>query len=331
MKAWRWALLLRTVVSAIVVAPLAGCAALRVLPARSHDVTQTVGREQRDYILHVPRSYKRDQPVPLVIMLHGHGSRAQTFERLTGMSRKADREGFIVAYPQALGSPSVWHSGVDGSQRVDDVAFIRILIDTLSRRYAIDPQRIYVAGHSNGAFMAYRVGSALSSTVAAIGISAGSIGRISSRGDTVRIMAPGTPVSVIAFHGKADDMVPYDGGAETDGPRRIVSTPQSIQFWVKSDGCGLVPDTTVLDAGNVIRTDYTACAADTEVVLYTIVDGTHKWPGDRNPWWNFWNHSSTALSATDQMWSFFADHPKSLHAAARLVPGADSSAAPITH
>ena len=287
-----------------------GCASLSVLPTRSHVHDLTVGREHRAYILHVPKSYDRNRPTPLVLLLHGHGARAQTFEQSTGMSGKADKNDFIVAYPQALGSPSVWHSGVDGSARVDDVAFIRILIDSISSTYNIDPNRIYVAGHSNGAFMAYRIGSALSSRVAAIGISAGSIGRITSQGDTLRIQAPANPVSVIAFHGKADNTVPYNGGAEEDGPRRIVSAPQSTHFWVNSDGCNTVPDTMVLDNGNVIRDDYTGCRAGSEVMLYTIVDGTHKWPGDEEPWWEFWGHTSHVVSATDEMWSFFMAHPK---------------------
>lgn len=289
---------------------LASCAALSVLPARSEMHDLRVGREHREYILHVPRSYDRDHPAALVILLHGHGARAQTFEASTGMSGKANRNGFIVAYPQALGSPSVWHTGVDGSAAVDDVAFIRILIDSISAHYSIDRDRVYVAGHSNGAFMAYRIGSALSSTVAAIGISAGSIGRINSRGDTLRIEAPPNPVSVIAFHGMADNTVPYNGGAEEDGPRRIVAAPQSIRFWVNSDGCNPKPATTVLQDGNVKLDDYTQCKGGTEVAFYTIEDGTHKWPGDKTPWWHFWGRSSHEPSATNDMWSFFKAHPK---------------------
>jgi polyhydroxybutyrate depolymerase len=269
-----------------------------------------VGSEQREFILHVPPSYRSDHPTALVILLHGHGARAAAFERSTGMSVKADKEGFIAVYPQALGSPSSWHSSVDGSSRTDDVAFIRTIIDSLSRTYAIDPARIYVAGHSNGAFMAYRVGSALSSRIAALGISAGSIGRITSTGDTLRIREPVTPVSVIAFHGKADRAVPYDGGAEADGPRRIVPAPQSIDFWVGSDGCTSRPRSDTTQHGNLVRDDYTGCRNGTEVVLYTIMDGTHKWPGDQTPWWKFAGSASDAISATDAMWSFFAAHPK---------------------
>lgn len=286
------------------------CAAFSVLPVRSQMHELKVGREQREYILHVPRSYSSAQPTALVILLHGHGARAQTFEASTGMSGKADRKGFIVAYPQALGSPSVWHTGVDGSISVDDVAFIRALIGSISSGYNIDPDRIYVAGHSNGAFMAYRVGSSLSEQVAAIGISAGSIGRITPRGDTLRIAKPAHPVSVIAYHGLADNTVPYNGGKEEDGPRRIVAAPQSIQFWVQSDGCDVTPVSTVMNDGNVRRDDYTGCKDGTDVTFYIIRDGTHKWPGDKEPWWHFWGHSGSEPSATDEMWTFFQAHPK---------------------
>ncbi len=299
---------------------LAACSAMGVLPARSRDFGLNVGREQRSYILHVPRSYRSGVPAPLVLLLHGHGSRAETFESLTGMSHTADRDGFIVAYPQALGSPSVWHSGVDGSTRVDDVAFIRALIGSISNRYNIDADRIYVGGHSNGAFMAYRIGAALSSTVAAIGISAGSIGRITGRGDTVRVNAPAEPVSVIAFHGKADNMVPYDGGKETDGPQRIVPVPESISLWVNADGCRPTADSTSLENGNVVRENYSGCRAGTEVILYTIVDGTHRWTGDRTPWWKFWDRGDHSISATNEMWSFFRSHPKQ-----------PTAGAPVTH
>ena len=302
-----------------------GCALFGGLPRHSRLAAIPVGAEHREFILHVPGSYRPDHPTSLVIMLHGHGARAASFERSTGMSRKADRDGFIVVYPQALGSPSVWHTAVDGSARIDDVAFIRTIIDSLSRSFAIDPARIYVAGHSNGAFMAYRVGSVLSARIAALGISAGSIGRITRGGDTLRIREPVTPVSVIAFHGRADRSVPYDGGAESDGPRRIVPTPQSIDFWVTSDGCPPAAHSDTTERGNLVRDDYAGCRDGTEVVLYTIMDGTHKWPGDETPWWKFAGPASHTNSPTDAMWAFVAAPPNQRGAApadsaTRLAP-----------
>lgn len=290
---------------------MTGCALAGALPARSHAYVVPVGAQMRSYILHVPRGLGPDDHPALVVMLHGHGARAESFERSTGMSQKADREKFIVVYPQALGSPSVWHSAVDGSIRIDDVAFIRTLIDSLVARHHVDPRRVYVAGHSNGAFMAYRIGSALSSRVAAVGVSAGSIGRITRRGDTLRIRTPAEPVAVIAFHGKADRSVPYDGGPEVDGPRHIVPTPESIHFWVTGNGCNPVAASDTVDGGNVIRDDYTGCQNGSEVVLYTIVDGTHRWPGDHTPWWKFsGNTGHSSVDATDLMWAFFEAHAR---------------------
>lgn len=284
-----------------------GCAHLG-LPRSSSMQQLTVAKEQRQFILHVPVSYQRNRPAALVIMLHGHGARAATFERSTGMSTKSDRESFIVVYPQGLGSPSAWHTGTDASGRAD-VAFIRTLIDSISRQYNVDPRRIYVAGHSNGAFMAYRVGSDLSDRIAAVGISAGSIGRITRTGDTVRVNSPTNPVSLITFAGKADNTVPYDGGLAATGLLRIVPAPGSVTFWASSDGCSNTPDAATLDNGNVVRDTYAGCKDGTGVVLYTITDGTHRWPGDQTPWWQF-GLGSHGVSATNEMWAFFAAHPK---------------------
>ena len=122
---------------------------------------------------------------------------------------------------------------------------------------------------------------------------------------------------MIAFHGKADNSVPYYGGKESDGPRRIVPEPQSVNFWVNTDGvqrdAGHHRRST---DGNVVRDEYGGCRNGTAVVLFTVNDGTHKWYGDKTPWWKFSGHASDAISATDEMWAFFAAHPQASTAAA---------------
>ncbi len=267
--------------------------------------------ETRTYRLHLPAHYDTIRRAPLVIILHGHGETAENFEKYTGMSDKADAEGFIAVYPQALGDPSDWHTAVDGPRKRDDIRFIRDIIDLLETRYRIDPRRIYAAGHSNGGFMTYRLASALSDRLAAIGVTAGSIGMVNDQGDTVRIAPPAHPVSVIHFHGMADPSVPYDGGKESDGPNNIVSVANTIQFWTSADKCPSVPTArSVSENKNVIIDTYSPCASGTAVVLYTIVDGTHRWPGDEVPWYTFPGRDITDVNATDVMWTFFAAHPK---------------------
>ena len=269
-----------------------------------------VAGAMRTYFVHIPAHYDSSRRVPLVIVLHGHGESAQNFENYTGMSDKADAENFIAVYPQALGDPSDWHTAIDGPATHDDIQFVRKIIDNLERRFRIDRHRIYAAGHSNGGIMTYRLASALSDRIAAIGVTAGSIGMIDARGDTVRIAPPLHPVSVIHFHGLADPSVPYLGGPESDGPDNIVSVKNTIAFWVKADRCTQPELRTVSEDRNVIVDSYSDCADGTAVTLYTIIDGTHRWPGDDVPWYTFPGRDDSDIVATDVMWNFFAAHPR---------------------
>ena len=270
-----------------------------------------VAGESRTYLLHIPAHYDTIRRAPLVIVLHGHGERASNFEKYTGMSDKADQEGFIAVYPQALGDPSDWHTAIDGPSRRDDIVFVRNIIDALERKYRIDPRRIYAAGHSNGGIMTYRLASTLSDKLAAVGVTAGSIGMVDDRGDTLRIAPPSHPVSVIHFHGVADPSVPYSGGPESDGPDNIVSVRNTIGFWISADHCDPSKvSRTISNDKNVIVDKYQSCAKNTAVVLYTIIDGTHRWPGDDVPWYTFPGRDDSDVVATDVMWSFFAAHPR---------------------
>lgn len=265
----------------------------------------------RTFLLHVPAYYDTIRRAPLVIVLHGHGESAENFEKYTGMSNKADREGFIAVYPQALGDPSDWHTAIDGPSKRDDIAFVREIIDLLEHKYRIDHRRIYAAGHSNGGIMTYRLASTLSDKLAAIGVTAGSIGMIDEHGDTLRIAPPPHPVSVIHFHGLADGDVPYHGGPESDGPDNIVSVKNTISFWVNADHCASLPASQkTSDDGNVMVESYTPCAKGTAVTLYTIIDGSHRWPGDDVPWYTFPDRDDSDIVATDLMWDFFAAHPR---------------------
>jgi polyhydroxybutyrate depolymerase len=110
------------------------------------------GGIERTYYLHVPSSYDGRTSVPLVIMLHGFTDTVEYIQTLTGFTPKSDKEGFIVVYPQGVAQS--WNAphgmGVAHEENIDDVGFIRELIDRLEQKYVIDPRRIYVAGFSNG-------------------------------------------------------------------------------------------------------------------------------------------------------------------------------------
>ena len=136
--------------------------------------TLMINGDSRRYYLHLPSNWRRDHPAPMVLVFNAGGGRAQDIAPHTGFSRVADREGFVVVYPQGLrgrwndgrGFPTAMH---------DDVGFVRALLDTLGRELGIDAKRVYATGISNGAMFAYRLACDLPGTFAAVAPVAGAL------------------------------------------------------------------------------------------------------------------------------------------------------------
>jgi polyhydroxybutyrate depolymerase len=275
------------------------------------DGVLVAGGRERTYRLHLPPAYDGQRSLPLVLVLHGGGGTAQGVADISGFSAKADKEGFIVVYPNGTGRHPdrlfTWNAanccGYAHEHNVDDVGFIRALLDKLEAELSIDPKRVFVTGISNGGMMAYRLACELSDRIAAIAPVAGSLNGTAC--------APAGPVSVIIFHGTADKNVLYGGGVPKKGvDRRLrVDKPVSyaVSFWVNHDGCASVPRRE--EQGRVVRESYEGGRDGTSVVLYTIRDEGHTWPGGKA--WAFWADRPThEISATDAMWDFFMKHPK---------------------
>lgn len=272
----------------------------------------TVGELERTYIVHIPSAYDGQRALPLVIVLHGGGHNARGVIRMTGMSDKADKEGFVVVYPEGTsrfkGRLLTWNAGrccgFAMEQQIDDVGFIRELIEQLQQQLNIDGEKIYVTGASNGAMMAHRLGCELSDKIAAIAPVAGYLALDNCQ--------PTHPLSVITFHGSADKHVPYGGGLPERRAEKhtgmVRSVSESVSFWVEHNGCSLVPLRD--ESGKIIRERYTDCRDGTEVLLYTVQEGGHAWPGGRkgSPWAD---EPTSEISATDLVWEFFVQHLKS--------------------
>ena len=262
----------------------------------------TVDGVKRSYILHIPPGYSSSTHLPLVLVLHGRGGTAESIKSKSGMSAKADQKNFIVVYPNAVGNPSVWNSNLSdlSSNGVDDVGFIRALLDKLEHDLRIDRRRIYCSGFSSGAIMSYLLGAKLSHRLAAIGIASGTVGNRAPDGSKkIRIIpTPSDPVPVIAFHGRKDGTIYYDGGGSRVD---CLSVADSIKFWVSADGCVSSPQKTTRPNDNLRIDDYGGCKDGSDVILYTFKNGTHEWPSLQN---------NDNFSATDSMWEFFVHHPR---------------------
>ena len=261
--------------------------------------------EQREFLLHIPRRYKqaaKKAPVPLVVMLHGRtGSGRVASSPYYGWKQLADKEDFVVVFPTALGEPTSWKGAWRGKPTEDSV-FLAELIDLLQDELKIDPDRVFMTGHSSGGFMSFSFAATHGDKVAAIAPVAGlAVGR----------GKPALPVSLISFHGMEDDVVPYE-----KSPWGTPNAPESAALFAKHNGCGPVARTE-LKKGLVHLDLWKDGDAGTEVALYSIAAGGHGWPrGGRK-----------SVAATALIWEFFKAHPRKRAAAGEAASSGRSKKA----
>jgi len=269
---------------------------------RSNGVLVSSG-EQREYLLHVPRSYDRAKPTPLVISLHGAALWGAAQRDISRFNTVAEREGFLVVYPSGVAGagPRVWHA--DGGPALQrEVRFIAELIETLKAAYNIDSTMIFANGLSNGGGMAFVLSCTLSDRIAAVGM-VGAAQLLPFGWCTDR-----RPVPMINFHGTADGAAPYHGGVSWVAPDPFPDVEGWTKRWARRNRCALNPIDSAV-AADVIRRAYTSCAGDAAVVLYTIRGGGHTWPGGGPlPAW-FVGPTSQSIDASSLMWAFFRAHP----------------------
>ncbi|MBM4156159.1 MAG: hypothetical protein FJ221_14210 [Lentisphaerae bacterium] len=287
----------------------------KLLPPGDHMRTLAVDGRQRSYLLHVPPGAAAGQALPLVIMLHGGGGTADNAAKETGWSAKADEAGFLVAYPNATpadpgepaafrGNPQTWN---DGSGRFkkeggepDDVAFISAMIDDIGAQTALDRKRVFVAGFSNGASMAFAVGAGLPDRVTAIAPVAGACWLAELK------LKRGVPLCYIT--GAADPLNPLSGGPLRLGlgGRDKPPVQDSILKWVKAVGAPVEPTET--RETNGIRTLRYGPGRDGAGVVFITIEGQgHVWPGGRNLLPETLVGQATGkLKAVDVIWDFFS-------------------------
>lgn len=266
-----------------------------------------VGKIRRSYVVNTPYGYG-DKPAPLVLVLHG--AMANTFAMAwdTRMTEKANEHGFIVVYPRGIGIAKTlmtWNAGdccgIAKLRNIDDIAFLKALIKQLREDYKVDGDRIYIAGASNGGMMAYKAAIELSDQIAAIATANGTM--------MTSELKPGEPVSILAFHGTKDHIVPYQGGPGGLPFWKIIGTKaaDNVKFWAERDKCSATPVRESI--GNYVKESYCNGANGTEVCVYIVNGGKHNWPGGRGTIISS-DSAMSKLDATDIICKFFLAHPK---------------------
>ena len=270
----------------------------------------------RTFVVHIPAHRRVNTagvtiPWPLVIVLHGSSGDASTIEHQSAMNELAESQRFLVAYPNGTGGayglyPSDWNAGTccgaanrDG---VDDLGFISALIKEVGAHTSLDVRRVYVAGFSSGAYMAYHAGCQLSASVAAIAAVEGALADESC--------APAKPMPLFAVHGTTDPEVAYDEAAPTPPgtvPAIAAALPPSVRYWTAENGCAAkaAKGATRVASAHVTQVSITSCAK-ADVNFYTIEGGTHGWPG--GPDSPGADPPMSELNTSALMWTFFIAH-----------------------
>ncbi|MBK8562076.1 MAG: T9SS type A sorting domain-containing protein [Saprospiraceae bacterium] len=254
---------------------------------------------ERNYRLYVPANLPQGTPPPLVFNLHGFTSNAQQQELYAGMNAVADTAGFIICYPNSVGS--AWNIGVAGGSTADDVGFIAALIDKFHAEHNIDLERVYSCGMSNGGFFSYRLACEMGERIAAIASVTGSMTSAMIDGCT-----PQRPIPVMAIHGDADPVVDYNGAMGN------AAVPDVFSFWANKNGClqpgnnGNIPDIATNDQCTASFESYYACTDLAEVILITVQNGGHTWPGAFPT--VFFGPTCQDFNASREIWVFFSRH-----------------------
>ena len=235
----------------------------------------------RPYDVVVPGTYVQGTPTPLVILLHGFGFDGNVQNAYFGMQTLAEQRGFLYVHPDGTknqigkGFWNATNACCGFGAKVDDVGYVTSIIDQVSAKYSVDPKRVFLIGHSNGAFMSYRMACDRAGRVAAIASLAGDTWLDPAK------CSPSQPVSVLQVQGTADETINYAGGDILGA--KYPGSKQSVATWAGYNGCGTATTAgsskfdydSSLAGAETTTESYSGCPNGIDVALWTINGGVH--------------------------------------------------------
>jgi polyhydroxybutyrate depolymerase len=241
-------------------------------------------------------------------------------EKVSTFSSLADRENFVVLYPNGMGILGFlqhWNAGhccgKAAADRLDDVGFITAAIEDVCARLKIDRDRIFMTGFSNGGMLVYRFAAERGDLLAAAAPLAASIGGRASADDPEwRIPEPVRPLPLLVMHGGSDDDIPYEGGfsLHRGGTRSYLPVEESVEFWVSRNDCNADPTRRHLYGGRVLLTLWSDCQRRADVALYRIDGWGHVWPGGGFTADLSGEDPLRDFDAAEIIWDFFKSHSR---------------------
>ena len=249
-------------------------------------------------------------PAPAIVVLHGRSSNPNRMRRIADF--KLHERGWVEIYPEGIGLE--WNDGRTGDNdqplsRVDDLGFLRAILDRLAAEGLIDPARVFFAGISNGGAMTLRVICQAPELVAGAAVVI--------MNQPVGMECPdGPPVPLMFIHAAGDPLVPFVGGPITvlgkKGRGSVLSAAETVARFALRNRCGAWDEIAITDHfpndGTRVRLHtYRGCAAP--LFQYIIDGGGHTWPGNRNYSWvqKLLGRTSLDISASYEIETFFTD------------------------
>lgn len=274
--------------------------------------TFTCEGRTRTYHFRVPSDYDGTTPLPVVLVLHGFGGTGPIAAASTGFAELADAEQFVAVFPSGLQRRWRYDGASTHSDAVDDVAFLKAVVQRLGHHVVVDRARVYVTGFSNGGFMTLTLECVAPETFAAVAAVAGGVGTEQELQCHLERRVP-----TLLIHGTDDTFVPYDGGTVQMGPGRelaLRSAPEVAALLAERNGCmtpleeTVLPDVDPQDGTRVTELKY-ACDPSAEVLLYRVQGGGHTWPGGKGILGRrFVGPTSRDIEASRLIWDFFQRH-----------------------
>ena len=283
-----------------------------------HTITLNHGGRERSAIVHVPRLAAERPALPVVLNFHGGGGHGANQKEYSLLDPLAESENFLAVYPNGTGRLSgrllTWNAGTCCAysmiNKIDDVGFVRALIERLAEKLPIDRRRIYTTGMSNGGMMAHRLAVEASDIVAAVAPVAG--------GMVLPMVKSARPVPVLHIHSVDDLRALYAGGLGPPFPvtKNKVFHPnidEMIKRWAERNGCAAEPMAADRRADSTSRGHgatkyiYPNCRDGAAVVLWKLTGAGHVWPGGKQKVLErILGPSTDIIDANREMWEFFS-------------------------
>jgi polyhydroxybutyrate depolymerase len=264
-------------------------------PGKTTVYTIHPGLFDRTYRLYVPKSLPAGRAVPLVVALHGGYGTAEVMEDMTHFDAQADRSGFVVAYPE--GYKKSWNAGscCDPAmgRYVNDVGFVRAVVEDAKKKVSIDPARVFGTGFSNGAMLVHRIACEAPDVFTAVAAVSGGI--------MVKDCSPKKGLPMMLVQGRADPRIPWNGGVFQNSYRPSIK--EIVANLSSRNGCSggeaLLKKTAVGDCEQL-----SGCRAG--AVVWCGLDGIgHQWAGGRTFVPSLLGQNTDKFDTTAEITAFF--------------------------